>query len=133
MSATDFFDSNILLYVLSADAVKADRVEQLLLDTGTISVQVLDEFAAVARRRFRMSVPSIRDALSRVRSICTVVVADIGVHELGLDIAERYGFSVYDSMLLAAAQKANCTTFYSEDMQHGQRIGGLIIRNPFKP
>ncbi len=75
----------------------------------------------------------VRKSLTAIRSVCTVVVADTATHELGLDIAERYNFSIYDSMLLAAAQKANCTTFFSEDMQHGQKVGGLTIRNPFKP
>jgi predicted nucleic acid-binding protein len=58
-------------------------------------------------------------------------VADIATHERGLDITEHYKFSIYDSMLIAAALQAKCTTFYSEDMQHEQRIEGLTIRNPF--
>ncbi len=100
---------------------------------GTVSVQVLDEFASVALRKFGQSMPDVRNALTAIRSVCTVVVADTATHELGLDIAERYNFSIYDSMLLAAAQKANCTTFFSEDLQHGQKVGGWTIRNPFKP
>ena len=133
MSAAEFFDSNALLYVVSADVARANRVETMLLGGGTISVQVLDEFAAVARRKFGKSIPEIRAVLANVRAVCNVVVADASTHDLGLDIAERYKFSVYDSMLLAAAQKANCTTFFTEDMQHGQKIGGLTVRNPFRP
>jgi predicted nucleic acid-binding protein len=49
-----------------------------------------------------------------------------------VDIAERYGFSVYDSMIIAAAKGAGCTTLFSEDLQHRQVIDGtLTIRNPF--
>lgn len=132
MSTADFFNSNVLLYLLDADISKAERVEALLTDGGTISVQVLDEFAAVASRKFRMPFPKIRGALSDIRTACTVRTADIATHELGLDIAERYKFSVYNSMLVAAAIQAGCTTSYTEDLHHGQKIGALTIRNPFR-
>ena len=132
MSGADFFDSNVLLYLLSASATKADAVEKKLDGGGTISVQVLNEFAAVSTGKFRMPMSTIRRTLTDIRDACTVVAIDVATHERGLDIAERYKFSIYDSMLLAAAQQAGCTTFYSEDMSHGQKIGGLTIRNPFR-
>jgi predicted nucleic acid-binding protein len=133
MSATDFFDSNVLLYLLSPEPAKANLVEALLPDGGSISIQVLDEFASVATRKFGRSMSETRRLLSSIRSVCDVVAADIETHELGLDIAERYKFSVYDSMLVAAAIQARCTTFFTEDLHHGQKIGGLTIRNPFRP
>jgi predicted nucleic acid-binding protein len=133
MSADAFIDTNVLLYVLAASSPEATRAEEILQSGAVVSVQVLNEFANVGRKKFGMTVADIRDVLEAIRKFCTVQNLDIATHELGLDIAERYGFSVYDSMLLAAAQKANCSTFFSEDMQHGQRIGGLTIRNPFKP
>jgi predicted nucleic acid-binding protein len=61
-------------------------------------------------------------------------IADVtlAVHVLGLHLAERYGLSVYDSMIAAAAMEARCTTLWSEDMQHGMVLAGrLTIRNPF--
>ncbi|HEY0104537.1 MAG TPA: PIN domain-containing protein [Rhizomicrobium sp.] len=133
MSATDFFDSNILLYLVSNQTTKAAQAAPLLAGGGTISVQVLDEFASVALRKIGRPMSDVRRALAGIRAVCTVVVADMATHELGLDIAERYKFSIYDSMLLAAAQKANCTTFFTEDLHHGQKIGGLTVRNPFRP
>jgi predicted nucleic acid-binding protein len=132
MSRADFFDSNILLYLLSASATKADAVEKLLDGGGTISVQVLNEFAAVSTGKFRMPMPTIRRTLTDIRDACTVVPIDVTDHELGLDIAERYKFSIYDSMLVAAAIQAQCTTFFTEDLHHGQKIGGLTIRDPFR-
>ena len=48
-----------------------------------------------------------------------------------LGLRERYGFSFYDSLIVAAALQAGCTRLYSEDMQHGQQIRGLTIQNPF--
>ncbi len=132
MSATDFLDSNVLLYLPTDETAKAERVAELLSGGGTISVQVLNEFAAVASRKFRMPLPKIREALRDIRKACTVYNANIETHDLGLEIAERYKFSIYDSMLVAAALKAGCTTFYTEDLQHGQTIEGLTICNPFR-
>ena len=133
MSATDFFDTNVLLYLQSPDVAKSERAEDLLADRGTISIQVLDEFASVATRKFRMPMSAVRETLAIIRRICTVKAADIATHELGLDIAECYKYSVFDSMLLAAAIQARCKTFYTEDLQHGQKIEGLTIYNPFRP
>jgi predicted nucleic acid-binding protein len=132
MSRTDFFDSNVLLYLLSTSADKADAAEKLLVGGGTISVQVLNEYAAVATGKFRMPMSTVRRTLTEIRDACVVVPTDIITHERGLDIAERYKFSIYDSMLLAAAQQARCTTFFTEDLHHGQKIGGLTIRDPFR-
>jgi predicted nucleic acid-binding protein len=133
MSAAEiFFDSNVLLYLLSGDAAKADRAEQLLADGGVISVQVLNEFAAVAAGKFAMEIAEIRAVLAAIRAACTVKPLDPETHELGLEIAERYRYSVYDSMLLAAAIRAGCSIFYSEDLRHGQAIDRLRMVNPFE-
>jgi predicted nucleic acid-binding protein len=132
MSADDFFDSNVLLYLVAPELSKAERAEALLNTGGKISIQVLGEVATVARRKFRMTFREIRELLLGIRLACSVHTADLGTHELGLDIAERYRFSIYDSMLLASALEAGCHTFYSEDLHHGQRIEGLTIRNPFR-
>jgi predicted nucleic acid-binding protein len=133
MSAAEvFFDTSILLYLLSPDARKADRVETLLAAGGAISVQVLNEFAAVARRKAALSWPEVREALGAVRAACITHPVTEKIHDIGVDVAERYGFSVYDSMIVAAAQGAGCTTLFSEDLQHRQVIDGrLSVRNPF--
>lgn len=133
MSATEpFFDSNTLVYVISGEASKADRAEELLIAGGVISVQVLNEFALVARRKHALSWDEIRLALGRIRSACRVEPLTEETHDLAVDIAERYGYRVYDSAILAAAFLASCPTVYSEDMQDGQVIEErLTIRNPF--
>ena len=133
MSGDAFFDTNVLLYLLSPNSAKADRAEEIIALRGVISVQVLNEFANVASRKFGANFVKVRDQLSAIREVCTVVPLDVETHELGLDIAERYKFSVYDSMLVAAAQRAGCNTFFTEDLQHGQKIGPLTVRNPFRP
>jgi predicted nucleic acid-binding protein len=126
-----FFDTNVLLYLLSADAVKADRAEELLAGGGVVSVQVLNEFAAVASRNLRMSYDEIRDALGPIRTICEVEPLNVELHDRALKIAERYGFSIYDATIVAAALSAGCETLYSEDFQDGQVVEKLTIRNPF--
>ena len=129
--ARAFFDTNVLIYLLSADSAKADRAETLIAAGGTVSLQVLNEFVAVATRKLGMRLPEIREILSATRALCTVEPLTIATHELALDLAERFNLSFYDALIVAAATAANCTVLYSEDMQDGQRIEGLTIRNPF--
>jgi predicted nucleic acid-binding protein len=128
-----FFDTNVLLYLLSEDEAKADRAEALMADGGVISVQVLNEFASVAIRKLRMTYPEVRDVLAPLRELCAVEPLTSQIHDLGLTVAERFGFSFYDALIAASALSAGCDTLYSEDFQDGQRIDeGLVIRNPFR-
>ena len=126
-----FFDTNVLLYLLSADAAKADRAESLLASGGIVGVQVLNEFAAVATRKLALDIAEIREILATVRAVCAVTPLDVETHELGLAIAERYRFAIYDGFIVAAALRAGCGVLYSEDLQNGQAIDGLTIQNPF--
>jgi predicted nucleic acid-binding protein len=128
----DFFDSNVLLYLLSGDAAMADRAEDLLAGGGTISTQVLNEFASVARRKLHMSWEEIREILSQVRTVCAVEPLSVETHDQAVQLAHKHGFSFYDALIVAAALLAGCRTLHSEDMQHGQVVDGrLTIRNPF--
>jgi predicted nucleic acid-binding protein len=134
MSAAErFFDTNILLYLLSGDDAKADRAESELSAGGVLSVQVLNEFASVASRKLSMSIAEIREVLAAIRSVCKVVPISEETHDLGLRVAETYGLSIYDAMIVASALLAGCRTVVSEDMQDGQIIeGALEVRNPFR-
>jgi predicted nucleic acid-binding protein len=126
-----FLDTNVLVYLLSGDAEKADRAETLIAAGGTVSGQVLNEFVAVATRKLGMRLPEIREVLSATRALCAVEPLTITTHELALDLSERFHLSFYDALIVAAAAAANCAVLYSEDMQDGQRIEGVTIRNPF--
>ena len=127
-----FLDTNVLLYLLSKDATKAERAEALLADGGMISVQVLNEFAAVASRKLGLSWSEIKDILGLIRTLCEVVPLSIETHDRGVELAERYGFSFFDATIVASALQAECEILYSEDLQHDQRIANqLRIRNPF--
>lgn len=128
-----FFDSNVLLYATSLDRAKADRVNRLLESGGTISVQVLNEISHVTRRKFRMSWGDTKSFLSTIKDLLVVEPLTIDTHESGLRLAERYGFAIYDSFVVAAAMQADCDTLWSEDMQHGLVVDGkLRIANPFR-
>ena len=126
-----FFDTNILLYLVSGDTSKASRAEELLASRGVISVQVLNEFVAVAVRKAALEFHEIREILSTIRGLCTVQPVDIGTHDRALDLAEQHHFSIYDALIIAAALQAECTILYTEDLQHNQRIGRVTIKNPF--
>jgi predicted nucleic acid-binding protein len=130
--ADAFFDTSVVLYLLCADADKADRLEELLERKGVISVQVLNEFATVAKRKLALSLAEIRDVLRTVRALCVTHPLTVESHDRGLDIAERYGFPLYDSTIVASALLAGCKTLYCEDLQHRQIIDKtLTILNPF--
>jgi predicted nucleic acid-binding protein len=127
-----FFDTNILLYLLSADTAKADKAEDLIAAGGCISIQVLNEFASVTSRKLGMPWKEIREVLEQVRAICGVIPLTVDIHEKALDVAQRYQLSLYDSLIVAAALDAGCKKLYSEDLQHGQVLSKTIrIVNPF--
>ena len=128
-----FIDTNVLVYVASDDPVKAGRAEKIIADGGTISVQVLNELANVARRKMRMTWPETRALLSMIRALLPVQPITVEIHETGLALAERYGLSIYDAMIAASALHAACDMLWSEDMHDGMVIQDrLRIANPFR-
>src|SRR5262245_49041341 len=129
----NFFDTNILIYLASADDVKADQAETVIARGGNISVQVLNELSNVARRKMQMSWPEIHAFLDTLRSLLTVHPLTLQTHEAGLDLAQRYGLSIFDAMIAASALQAGCNTLWSEDMQDGMTLdASLRIVNPFR-
>lgn len=130
--ARHFLDSNVLLYLISSDAAKADRAEELIARNGCASVQVLDEFASVASRKYAVPWPKIADVLGTVREVISVVPLTIETHEKALELAPRTRYHFYDCLILASALRAGCETLYSEDLHAGQIIDGqLTVQNPF--
>jgi predicted nucleic acid-binding protein len=129
----DFFDTNVLLSLLSEDIEKADRAEALVRQGGGISVQVLNEATNVMRRKLGMGWRETREFLALVRGLLDVAPVTVEMHDLGLEFAERYGLSIYDSMVAAAAALNGCARLWSQDMQHAMRIGeGLKVENPLR-
>ena len=99
-----------------------------------ISVQTLNEFVNVARRKLKLDWIEIATALTSIRSVCRAVHSiDIELHEDAISVSTKYGFSFFDALLIAAALKADCIVFYSEDMQHDMIVEGRMrIINPFR-
>ena len=130
-----FLDSNIILYLLSADVVKADKAdkaEAIVAGGGVISVQVLNEVTSVCWRKLKMSWDDIETVLEAVKSACKVVPLTIATHETAVKIAQRYDIAFYDANICAAAILSSAKILVSEDMQDGMSIDGLIIQNPFR-
>ena len=128
----DFLDSNILVYAFTADP-RAVTARALLERGAVISVQGLNEFANVARRKLGRTWAEVRDALDAIRAVCrTIVPIDIETHADALRIAERYGCAIFDAVMVASAVRADCSILWSEDMQDGLVIDKrLRIANPF--
>lgn len=126
-----FIDTNVLIYLLDSDPAKAERSRQVLQAGGVISVQTLNEITNVMRRKLSSSWPEVREFLDLVKVFCEVTDVTHADHQLGLEISERYGLQVFDSILLATASRCGCTKMLSEDMQHNQLIGSLQIENPY--
>ncbi len=128
----DFFDTDIVLYLLD-DGPKADIAAGLLANGGAISVQVLNEALVNCIRKAGMSWQEAGNFLGGLRQLCEVIDLSAGIHDVGLALGERYGFSVYDAMIVSAALTGGCERLYTEDLQHGQLIEGrLRIVNPFR-
>ena len=134
MNAAEFLDTNVLLYAVCPDDPRSIRAAEILTRGGTISVQVLNEFASVARRKLKRSWPDITIALRDFRAVLREPTAlTAGVHDHALTLAAATGYTFYDALIVASALDAGCTTLLSEDMQDGQVIEGrLTIRNPFR-
>lgn len=134
MPAEAFLDTNILIYALAQNDSRGPIAEALLANGGVIGVQGLNEFVSVARRKFRMSWQEIREAVGAILTLCPEPIAiALPLHRSALAIAERYGYGIYDALVLAAALESGCRALFSEDFQDGQVIEGtLTIRNPFQ-
>ena len=126
-----FLDTNVVLYLLSADERKANTAEGLLAQGGLVSVQVLNEAASVCLRKLKLSWPEVRELLDAVKACCEVLPLTLPVHERALYLAERYRLSLYDALICASAQNAGAEVLYTEDLQDGLVLDGLTVRNPF--
>jgi predicted nucleic acid-binding protein len=137
MTARFFVDSNVLVYADDRSAaLKRDRARELISEllrekAGTLSLQVLQEYFAVATRKLGISAAGAR---RRVALLGRLDVVLLGVPDLlaAIDLHRLHGFSIWDALILRAALKAGCRVLYTEDLQDGQLIDGLEVVNPFR-
>ena len=120
-----------MLYLLD-DGPKADRAEAILGQGPRISVQVLNEAMVNCRRKAGLSWDETGTFLAGIQALGPVEDLTLQTHEVGRALAERYNFSVYDAMIVAAALRAGCTTLWTEDMHDGLVVEDrLRLVNPF--
>ena len=130
--ASMFLDSNIVLYAIGDDDSKRGIAASLLAAWPVISTQVVNECSHVLRRKLKMAAEQVSVEMEAVIDVSRL--HEVGIREIrnAWQVAERYGFGHYDSLIVASALSAGCSTLYSEDMQHGQVIQDrLTILNPF--
>ncbi|MFK0208126.1 PIN domain-containing protein [Agrobacterium sp. NPDC090283] len=132
MSGTPFVDTNILVYASTSDR-HSEVANAIISQPFITSVQALNEFSVVARRKLRMEWSIIRSALEDFRTAAArIVPLDVSIHLAALDVAERYSVAFYDALMLAAALEAESAVFLSEDMHDGLTVEGRMkIVNPF--
>jgi len=131
-----FIDTNILVYSIYGDARQKEKVNVALTDAGgqlVLSMQVLKEFTNVClKKRLHKTIDELTGNI--LKTAQTFFVSEITVHTLteAISIHQQYGFSFYDSLIIATALEQECKTLYSQDLQHGQTIKRkLKIVNPF--
>jgi predicted nucleic acid-binding protein len=128
-----FFDSNVLIYAFTQAAEKTEKARLLVAEGGIVSIHALNETASVLRRKFKTSWQHIHQIVDSILEDCPdPLPLKMETHRSALRICERYNYSVFDGLIIAAALEAHCSTLYSEDLQHGQLIEGLRIVNPFQ-
>ncbi|GAB5604614.1 PIN domain-containing protein [Sideroxyarcus sp. TK5] len=132
MSAKAFIDTNVVIYSLGASSDKAAQAAPLFARHPIISTQVLSETANVALKKLAMPLSETSKLLAMLESTCKIEIVTPATMQRALDIAGRYRFSWFDSLIVATALDAGCDTLYTEDLQHGQMIEGtLTVTNPF--
>jgi predicted nucleic acid-binding protein len=139
MSPKYFLDTNIFIYSFdSGSAEKQNRATDLIRKAlgeggGCISYQIVQEFLNVATRKFAVPL-SAKDAVEYLTTVLhplCEIFSSYNLYKEALEITERWQYSFYDSLVLASARAAGCHILYSEDLQHGQKLGDLTIINPF--
>ena len=128
-----FLDTNVVVYAFIDGEARQQRALDLLDLGGDLSVQVVNEFVSVARRKLKMEWSVVRHALATIESLCGPIrPLTLLTHRAALAISERHHLNLYDALIVASAHEAGCDVLWTEDMADGRRMDGLTIRNPFK-
>jgi predicted nucleic acid-binding protein len=135
MKGNRFIDTNILIYCYTDDEpVKQQKALDIVNNQDTfISTQVLTELSNTLKKKFKLDWQKVKNVISEVNSDFNVFINKPSTIEQACQIADKYQYSFYDSLIISAALSCNCKTLYSEDMQDGQVIeNSITIVNPFK-
>ena len=128
---TAFLDTGVLVYAQSADP-KGEIARRAILAGGVISVQVVNEFTSVLRRKFRLDWHAIAGAVADLRTALDPVrPVSIDTWASAVVLARQHRFGFHDALVVASALEAGCRTLLTEELQAGRRIDGLTVVNPF--
>jgi predicted nucleic acid-binding protein len=138
MSGGDFLDSNVVVYAFNRTDPRKHQIARRLIEETppnelAISFQVVGETLNVLTQKFtpRMPHEEAQTVLTTTLQLFWRVDPSPDLYSAALNLKDRYEYTFYDSLIIAAALEANCERLLSEDLQHGQRIDGLTIVNPF--
>lgn len=132
MPGERFLDTNVLIYAFASGDRRGAKAESLLAEGGVIGMQVLNEFTNVVRRKLGWEWPEIDAALTVVAELTGPARSlTPGIHAQAVKLARGNSLSFYDALIVAAAADAGCNVLLTEDLQHGRKLGGVTIRNPF--
>ena len=135
-----FVDTNVLAYAHDASDQRRQPIAAALIDglwrsrAGVVSTQVLTEFYVVVTRKFDPPLPR-REARGLVDAYAAwqVVQVDPTLVIAASALEEQHSLSFWDALIIESARQAGAERLISEDLQHGRRIAGLAIENPFRP
>ncbi len=129
-----FLDTNILVYGYTGqDEAKRDIANALISGgRAMVSAQVINEFCNTLRRKFPQQFLQANAALEELAACLPVATLDYTSAQAAVQLSLRFGWSFYDSLIVAVAREAGCSVVLTEDMQHGLVVDGqLRIENPF--
>ena len=133
MPGERFFDTNVLVYAFAAVDPRGIRAESLLAERGVVGVQVLNEFANVARRKLAWDWKQVEAALRVIEDLVGPArPLTSAIHAQAVVLARDHTLAFYDSLIVAAAIDSKCRILFTDDMQHGRKYGGVTVQNPFR-
>lgn len=134
----DFVDANVLVYAFDSSAARKQRAAQELLErlwesgTGCVSIQVLQEFFVTITKKVPKPLP-VDEAKARVREFAAWTVFAPAAEDIltAIDLHAQAKIGFWDAMVVLAAAESGCDVLWTEDLQDGQLLRGVRIRNPF--
>src|SRR5579872_6303324 len=121
MKGKYFLDTNILIYTFDNSHLSKQKKARDLVSTalsknqGVISYQVIQEFLNVATKKFTIPLSTSEAKLyldQILRPLCDLH-SSIELYQTAIEMKQKYHFSFYDSLIIAAAYQSNCTILYS--------------------
>jgi len=136
MPAKILLDTNLWVYLYAKNPPqRSARIREIIanqFDAIVASTQILGELYHVLTRKNLISSPEAKAIILEMITDFPILEIDTAKVLQALDISARYGYSYWDSLIIATALLADCHTLYSEDMQHQQMVDKLQILNPFE-